>query len=227
MNRQRKKRNGSPQGHTNHRTRLHRDKNGMRVIECWNAYDKYSTPRKFRRGENDITLGCLRVALRELVEEYPHYLTFEFWEDLQQKGIRVPIIVIFLLPPLRRNPSEVLRMIADYIDAYGARKGDRGARLQATEKLYEYACDVLENGAKELNWRELKQKFCTYYEDDKNWQKFLRVRGIPFKKVGIFRPDSVRKGKKNTLGRVCGRLRSDHQSRRDRNNAENGSRPRR
>jgi hypothetical protein len=138
----------------------------------------------------------------ELVEDYPHYLTFTFWDDLKKKGIDVPIFLPLLSWELRRDPSEVLRTIADYIDAY---KGGRG-RLQATEKLYDYAEQVMSRCAKELNWREIRERYCPDYPCDgdgtyRNFQKFLRERGIPFQPVGEFRGrprKCVRKQKKDT-----------------------------
>ncbi len=162
-----------------------------RALEEWqtkwrSVYQNYTTPQKLRRKDRSLVM-LLRAALLELIEDYPQFLTLTFWDDLKQKGIDSPVLLPLLLRELWRDPSEVLRTIADFVDAWKAPKGDRGARLQATEKLYDYAYQVMGNGAKKLNWRQLKEKFCTYYEDDGNWQKFLRKRGIPFKKVGTFR----------------------------------------
>src|SRR5205814_7545306 len=92
-----------------------------------------------------------------------------------------------LLRFLRESPSEIFRAIADYIDAFNARKGNRGARILASDKLYVYAEQVMAGGAKKLNWRELMEKFCTWHETSEDWQKFLRTRGIPFDPVGEFR----------------------------------------
>jgi hypothetical protein len=165
------------------------------------AYQKYTTPLKLRRKDRPLfSLAQDAHALLELLEDYPRLLTFTFWDDLKkQRGIDLPISLPLLLWELRRNPSEVLRIIADYLDALKASRGDRGARLLATEKLYDYAYQVMANGAKKLNWKQLKAKFCTWHEDNENWQKFLRERGIPFKRVGTFRgTEHVRKRGKNT-----------------------------
>jgi hypothetical protein len=163
------------------------------------AYQKYTTPLKLRRKDPRL-VSLVRGVLLELVEDYPHLLMFTFWDNLKQRGILyTPSLLPLLWAELERNPSEVLRIIADHLDARKASKGDRGARLLATKKLYDYAHEVISNGAKKLNWKQLKRKFCTYYETNENWQKFLRERGIPFKRVGAFRgTEHVRRRGKNT-----------------------------
>jgi hypothetical protein len=137
-----------------------------------------------------------------LIADYPHYLTPSFWDDLKKRGVDFPFYLPTLLASLSRKPSELLRAIADYIDADKA----PASRLEATEKLYEYAEQVMSRCAKELNWREIRERYCPDYPRDgdgsyRNFQGFLRERGIPFRPVGEFRGGRrkcVRKRKKDT-----------------------------
>ncbi len=77
--------------------------------------------------------------------------------------------------------------------------------------------------------KEIWQKHCPDHKDSpQNFQHLLDGCGIPYR-VGVWRGgrNCVRQRKKNTHSRVCGRMTGDRKSRRDRNNAENGSPPRR
>ncbi len=79
------------------------------------------------------------------------------------------------------------------------------------------------------HWKEIWQKHCPDHKDSpQNFQHLLDGCGIPYR-VGVWRGgrNCVRQRKKNTHSRVCGRMTGDRKSRRDRNNAENGSPPRR
>jgi hypothetical protein len=159
---------------------------------------KYQTPRKLRGNK---MMWEVREAIW-LIDDYPHYFTPSFWDDLKKKGVDFPFYLPYLLAELSRKPTELLRAIADYIDAYKA----RGSRLEATERLYDYAEQVMSRCAKELNWREIRERYCPDYPRDgdgsyRNFQKFLRERGIPFQPVGEFRGKPrkcVRKQKKDT-----------------------------
>ena len=71
----------------------------------------------------------------ELINDYPHYFELTFWRDLKKRGVDFPFYLPFLLAELSRKPSELLRAIADYIDAYKDKA--RASRLEATEKLYD------------------------------------------------------------------------------------------
>jgi hypothetical protein len=174
-------------------------------IVVWPAALKYTTTPRKLRGKDGVFIWLVRDAIR-LSEDYPHYFELTFWLDLQKRGVDFPFYLPHVLHELSCKPSEFLRAIADYIDAYRARKGNRGARLKATEKLYDYAQDVMLHEAKELNWREIRERYCPDYPPDgdgsyRNFQKFLRERGIPFQPVGEFRGrprKCVRKQKKDT-----------------------------
>lgn len=230
MSRRRKKRNGSPassrqgdqraadwfaqvNGYRDARDMRHKHKvlelkwrtGWRRALDKWRTKwrpvaKKYQTPRKLR-GKDREMIWTARDAIL-LIEDYPHYFELTFWHDLKKRGVDFPFYLPFLLALLSRKPSELLRTIADYIDAY---KGGRG-RLQATEKLYDYAEQVMSRCAKELNWREIRERYCPDYPPDgdgsyRNFQKFLRERGIPFQEVGEFRGrprKCVRKQKKDT-----------------------------
>jgi hypothetical protein len=128
----------------------------------------------------------------------------DFWRDLDLRKIPCPVTETDMLFLLWCGGSELLRAMADYVEALENTSGDRGVRLIASRKLSLYANNVLENGAKKLNWKELKEKFCPYFETDQNWQKFLRDRGIPFDPVGVwhgYKRRCVQNRKKNTHGR--------------------------
>src|SRR5947207_2586091 len=103
---------------------------------------KYTTPRKLRGNE---MMWSVRDAI-ELINDYPHYFELTFWHDLEKKGVDFPFYLPFLLAELSRKPSELLRAIADYIDAYKDKA--RASRLEATEKLYDYAEQVMSRRAK-------------------------------------------------------------------------------
>jgi hypothetical protein len=178
-----------------------------RALDEWRtkwrpAAQKYKTPRKLRGKDRSKRMWLVRDAIR-LIEDYPHYFELTFWHDLEKRGVDFPYYLPFLLWALSREPSELLRAIADYIDAYKAREG---ARLKATEKLYGYAEQVMSRRAKKLNWREIKERYYPDYPRDgdgsyRNFQKFLRERGIPKQDVGEFRGTPrkcVQKQKKDT-----------------------------
>jgi hypothetical protein len=175
---------------------------------------KFLAPRKHRGKDKDneflSPVPTLVAVLRMLLQWYQlgqgdrFYFACASREDLTRAGIELPDG--FHEPPaetvmraLFYNHSETFRIIADFIDALNAHKGDRGKRLLASIKLFSYAFAVHDGRAEKLSWRKLKQEFCGYYEADENWQKFLRERGIPFKKVGRFhRKKPVQKSRKYT-----------------------------
>jgi hypothetical protein len=175
---------------------------------------KFLAPRKHRGKDKDNEflspvpnlVAVLRMLLQwyQLSQDDQFYFAGASLEDLDRAGIELPDG--FLEPPaetvmraLFYNHSETFRIIADFIDALNALKGDRGKRLLASMRLFSYAFAVHAGSAEKLDWRKLKQEFCDYYEADQNWQKFLRERGIPFKKVGRFHcKKRVQKSRKNT-----------------------------
>jgi hypothetical protein len=175
---------------------------------------KFLAPRKHRGKDKDNEflspvpnlVAVLRMLLQwyQLSQDDQFYFACASREDLDRAGIELPDG--FLEPPaetvmraLFYNHSETFRIIADFIDALNAHKGDRGKRLLASIRLFSYAFAVHAGRAEKLDWRKLKQEFCGYYEADQNWQKFLRERGIPFKKVGRFHcKKRVQKSRKNT-----------------------------
>jgi len=177
------------------------------------AFLKYAIPPKLRRRDPWV-VWLLHNFAEDLAKVWPHFLKFRFLEDpvscrcrlvLDCPNRRRPLCIDVpgLLPvvwkELERDPGKVLRIIADFLDALKASKGDRGARFIATQKLFVYARLAAGNAAKKLHWKELKDQFCTYYEDDKNWQKFLRERGIPFEKGRFKGAERVRNRGRNTL----------------------------
>jgi hypothetical protein len=119
--------------------------------------------------------------------------------------------------------SEVFRMVADYMDEL---KSDRRLAI-TTQRLEEYDFHLAASRQQPLTWREIQQKYWPDYKGSpQNFQKFLRERGIQFRAVGKWRGESrkcVRQREKNTHPRVCVRMIGDHQSRRERSNAENAS----
>ena len=168
----------------------------------------FTTPKKLR-GKPSWLRSCFLEWLK-LPEEKKFYWADGFWRDLCRNNVKFPLVMPELMLVLWRatrqatqaaSESEELRALADYIDALNATKGDRGQRLLVTEMLYDYAHRVKAMERPILTWRELRDEFWPDYQDtNANWQKFLRERGIPFKKVGQFRAGRkcVRKSGNNT-----------------------------
>ena len=166
----------------------------------------FTTPKKLR-GKPSWLRSCFLNWLK-LPEEKKFYWADGFWRDLCRNNVKFPLVMPELMHVLWRatrqatqGASEELRALANYIDALNAGKGDRGRRLLVTEMLYDYAHRVKAMERPILTWRELRDEFWPDYQDtNANWQKFLRERGIPFKKVGQFRAGRkcVRKSGNNT-----------------------------
>jgi hypothetical protein len=155
--------------------------------------DHFTTPKKLR-GKSSWLRTCF-LAWLKLSEDQKYYWFDGFWRDLCRSDVKFPLVMPEFMSILWRatrqaaqGASEELRELADYIDALNAKKGDRGQRLLVTEVLYAYAGAVKAMKQPKLSWRELRDEVWPDYSDtDANWQKFLRQRGIPFKKVGQFR----------------------------------------
>jgi hypothetical protein len=135
MSRRRKKRNGSPassrqvdqraadlfaqvNGYSDARDMRHKHKveqlkwrtGWRRAFDKWRtkyrpAYRRYTTPVKLRHKDRHL-VTLVRYVLLDLIEDYPHFLTLTFWDDLKQRGIDLPISFRLLWWELRRNPSE-------------------------------------------------------------------------------------------------------------------------
>jgi hypothetical protein len=167
--------------------------------------ERFTTPRKLR-GKPSWLRTCFLDWLK-LPEENKFYWYDGFWRDLCRYHVKFPLVMPELMHVLWRatrqatqGASEHLRELADYIDALNERKGDRGQRLLVTEMLYVYVHRVKAMEQPILTWRELRDEFWPDYPDtNANWQKFLRERGVLFKKVGQFpRRKCVRKSGNNT-----------------------------
>ena len=165
----------------------------------------FTTPKKLR-GKPSWLRICFLQWLK-LPEEQKFYWFDGFWRDLCMGNVKFPLVIPELVHILWRatrqttqGASEHLRQLADYIDALNAKKGDRGRRLLVTEMLYDYASRVRAMEQPILPWPELREEFWPDYQDsNQNFQKFLRERGIPFKRVGRFhKRNRVRNRKKNT-----------------------------
>jgi hypothetical protein len=176
-----------------------------RIIFFTDETKRLSVPEKLRGKPSELRTFFLDWL--KLPEEQKFYWVDGFWRDLCMGNVKFPLVIPELMQVLWRTTrqatqgaSEELRELADCIDALNAKKGDRGQRRLVTELLYDYAIRVRANEHPELPWPELREKFWPDYQDtNQNFQKFLRERGIPFKRVGEFRKrNRVRNRKKNT-----------------------------
>jgi hypothetical protein len=167
--------------------------------------ERFTTPKKLRGKPSSLRNDFL--AWLKLPEEKKFYWFDGFWRDLCMGNVKFPLVMPALMHVLWRatrqdtqRATEHLRMLADYIDALNAKKSDRGQRLLVTEVLYLYARRVEAMEQPTLTWQQLRDEFWPDYPDSNaNWQKFLRERRIPFKRVGQFRVRKrVRKSRNNT-----------------------------
>jgi hypothetical protein len=127
------------------------------------------------------------------------------------------------LGALNAGDAEFLEGVAE------AMRRSRSERANVRKRLIEIDHLVHPTGPIP-HWKDIWQKHCPDHKDSpQNFQHLLDGCGIRYDK-GVWRGNKtkcVQKPQKNTHSRVCARMMTDHKSRRDRNNAENGSRPRR
>jgi hypothetical protein len=153
----------------------------------------FTTPKKLRGKPSSLRSEFLTWL--KLSEEKKFYWFDGFWRDLCMGNVKFPLIMPELMRVLwwatrqdTQGASEHLRMLADYIDAIHAKKGDRGQRFLFTEMLCDYTRRVKAMEVPILTWRELRDELWPDYQgSNQNFQKMLRERGSPFKEVGQFR----------------------------------------
>jgi hypothetical protein len=185
--------------------------------------DARRLPRKLKRNElagfaQEILEGWFELPMSDR-----RYYARQFWADPFSKGILAPDAAKDLTFFLSLGCSEVFRAIADYIDAL---KSDK--RLAIATKVAAMELELAAKRKRPLTWREIQRRFWPEYKG-RNFQKFLKRRGARFLASGKWRGGHNVYGTttNGTHSRVCAATVRDHQSRRARNNAENGSHRRR